>query len=791
MVPQPTITAPFNAFLQPLVRICRWATGCVSAPIDFTRTTGPGSEVIRVSPTDKQYHVNWHTDQFDVQPGEEYRIQVFADRDGQFLLGFADVEIAATGKEAKKLTTEETIGLVDGRTLPIKFFAGIGALGECEPDGPTCAEAIVSPDEGGLVVAVNADGEAEAFADFPSDWTDEPTTVKLDRLPNTPQLGAPEGLHQWPLFYEFTASVVREGEEGPERFPAGQFARRVRIGVCNIDNPLGDPDHPEDRGTISLGIGRGDRFRTLPAADAADILGLCEGVTLAVRSGADANGWRALLAGVAAVATDVLLPRPLHASAAAVVDGGAGGSTDSFESPVGTVEGRPDLAIVDVSNDDVGVAGFRMSPANPVVGQPVTFTAVVTNIGRVHAGRTFAVIEVGRQAPGEQVECPATGESENPLTASLAPGEECTVIRSVTFETAGDYTATAMADAVGDLATESNELNNTASLQFTVVPAAADLIIESLTHLPANPTDVDLIEYTAVVKNVGTAPAGRFQVLVNVNEDADGTPGRLIEATTLSSGPEGSSLDPGESVSLRRQRTLQLSAGSYINTATADIDEQVAEANESNNTMTERYTVTAAPTIFDATFTSDALDAAPGTPEIGTWTSTGTAAGTVLVRAAVGDLTQKPVELDQIGGLTGGVHLFGSVAGRARASGVYAARFRMLWHTEAAGGVFVLRDTGGLVLCSLGVGPLPVLRLNNAILDGVSWTPDVAQSYEITVDLNANVCSLKVNDVAAAGAQGVPFFQSAAANLQSVELSHGGTFAQTSAWDDIRVVRVP
>ena len=469
IVPQPSISDAFNAFLQPLVTICKWSgTTCPNAPIAaFTRTSGTGSELIRVSTLDRHYIVNWHTDAFGVQPDDQYRIQIFADPDGTVLLGFADIKIAATGKEAKNITNGsagETIGLVDGKTLPIKFFVGIGALGQCTPGGPTCAEAIVSPEDGGVVVAVNGDGEPEAFADFPHDWANEPITVKLERLPNTPPVGFPEGVLQWPLFYEFEA-FVSDGEGGLVPF-SGQFAGRVRIGVCNIDNPFGDPDHPEDRSTISLGIGRGEHFRTLPAANAADILGLCDGVTLAVRSGADAKGWRALLARAAAVATDVLLPRPLHASAAVVVDGGAGGSTDSFGSPVGTVKGRPDLVVHDIS----------IFPTSPQPGDAITITAEIRNSGNLHAGRTLVTIDVGGQSPFEgELSCPNLDKGEVLWTASLAPfdqsEESCFVSRTVSFEAAGDFTVTARADAVGDLATESNEENNTRVATFTVAAA--------------------------------------------------------------------------------------------------------------------------------------------------------------------------------------------------------------------------------------------------------------------------------------------------------------------------------
>lgn len=467
VVPQPTISEQFNAFLQPLVRICPLDDAdhvvCGSAPIKFTRATGPGSGTIRVSTLDKHYIVNWHTDQPPaVEPGERYRIEVFADPMGTVQLGFADVGIAATGKEAKNITNGsdgETIGLVDGKTLVIKFFAGIGALGQCTPGGPTCAEAVVPP-EGGLVVAVNADGEAEAFADFPANWNDQPTTVMLERLPNAPPpLGAPVGQQQFPLFYEFEA-FESDGEGG--LVPAGQFQARVRIGVCNIED-ASDALHPEPRGDMSLGMGGPGEFRTLPLVDASDILGMCEGITLAIRSGEEAKGWRALLARAAAVATDVILPRPLHARSAVVLDGGMGGSTDSFESPVGTVEGRPDLIVDDIS----------IFPTIPEPGDAITITAEIRNIGSIHAGRFLVTIDVSGLPPFEQeLWCPNLVEGESPLTASLAPFEQseesCFVSRTVRFEAAGDFTVTARADAVGDLVTESNEENNTRTETFTV-----------------------------------------------------------------------------------------------------------------------------------------------------------------------------------------------------------------------------------------------------------------------------------------------------------------------------------
>ena len=140
------------------------------------------------------------------------------------------------------------------------------------------------------------------------------------------------------------------------------------------------------------------------------------------------------------------------------------------------------------------------------------------------------------------------------------------------------------------------------------------------------------------------------------------------------------------------------------------VDGDVPETNETNNQTTDLYVVTQAP-IFRATFSGDAVDASPGPPEIGSWTLN-EAAGTIRVRSAFGDLTDKPVELNQVGG-TGGVDLYGNVTGTPPSTGVYVASWRFLVHGSAVGAVFVVRDNAGRVLAALNVLPGGVLRYNN------------------------------------------------------------------------------
>jgi hypothetical protein len=133
MVSQPDYSGEADPALAPEVRICELSgTTCGAEIATFTTATGPNSETVRWDATAKQYIVNWHTDQFALKTGSIYRITVTAGNG--VLLGFADVEPVATGKDLKNVTTNEIIALVDGRTLPIKFRAETGIVGAIQID---------------------------------------------------------------------------------------------------------------------------------------------------------------------------------------------------------------------------------------------------------------------------------------------------------------------------------------------------------------------------------------------------------------------------------------------------------------------------------------------------------------------------------------------------------------------------------------------------------------------------------------------------------------------------------
>lgn len=132
MVAQPSYSGTFDAELSPVVEICKLeADACTTLVATYTMSEGPGGELVRMSLEDEHYHVNWHTNEFDLSTSELYRVSV---RAGIYdvLLGYAEVQPVSNGGGLKNVDTGEYIGLVDGRTLPIKFRIETGIVGSVE-----------------------------------------------------------------------------------------------------------------------------------------------------------------------------------------------------------------------------------------------------------------------------------------------------------------------------------------------------------------------------------------------------------------------------------------------------------------------------------------------------------------------------------------------------------------------------------------------------------------------------------------------------------------------------------
>jgi len=168
LVALPTFTGVFNPNLGPLVQICTLTAGACDPTLPVI-TPGPMS----LDATGEHYQVDWNTQATAVSISNTYRIEVFT---ASALLGFADVQPVSTGSALKNLETGDIVGLVDGRTLPIKVRIETGAL--CF--GFTlCTEQTVVPSTSPQDVVLSP---TTAAIEFPGGYFSQTTTVLIAQV---------------------------------------------------------------------------------------------------------------------------------------------------------------------------------------------------------------------------------------------------------------------------------------------------------------------------------------------------------------------------------------------------------------------------------------------------------------------------------------------------------------------------------------------------------------------------------------------------------------------------------
>jgi hypothetical protein len=152
-----TYTGTFDASLSPVVEICEMPS-CAELHASFSMIAGSGSEVVRLNADDGHYIVNWHTHRTGAVSGATYRIRVVSE---STVLGFADVRISSPGRGAQSGASDDALGLVNGRTLPITFRIEKGGIARLE----------VSPTESIIDV-----GGSQQIAAFVYDLSGDPVT---------------------------------------------------------------------------------------------------------------------------------------------------------------------------------------------------------------------------------------------------------------------------------------------------------------------------------------------------------------------------------------------------------------------------------------------------------------------------------------------------------------------------------------------------------------------------------------------------------------------------------------
>ncbi|MDB5184237.1 MAG: Serine protease, subtilase family [Candidatus Saccharibacteria bacterium] len=244
---------------------------------------------------------------------------------------------------------------------------------------------------------------------------------------------------------------------------------------------------------------------------------------------------------------------------------------------------------------DLIVTNLTWSPASPLTGNAITFTATVKNQGTA-ATPAGTIVGVSFLVDGKQVSWSDTQTASIPAGGSVTLSADNGPTKSATWSTttAGNKTVAAYVDDINRIKNESDENNNTLTKVMTVnTPAPKpDLIVSDLTWSPASPKAGDNVTFSATIKNQGNGatPAGTIH---GVSFSVDGKQVSWSDNYT-SSIPAGGSASVTADFGPNKLATWPATAGTKTVLAYVDdINRIKNESDENNNTLTKSLTVTA------------------------------------------------------------------------------------------------------------------------------------------------------------------------------------------------------
>ncbi|HXE82494.1 MAG TPA: hypothetical protein VN513_04060 [Gemmatimonadales bacterium] len=353
----------FSSQLAPIITITNLCTGNVIRSI------------LDVEVGNGQYQANWHTADDYLDTACTYRLAVSV---GAHQLGLADMDVVDNGRELKNVNSDEYIPLLDDRTLPIKFFVGVGSL--CDPGVSDCGEGVAQP--GVSTTIVTASGRAGLLV--PAGAVSEGVAIAIQSVDNAAgNVCIPGLLNQYAgtttqnACYEFRASPT----SGTGDLGHFTFNSNVTVGICPPVNAMQESHAVLDLLQIY-------RF---------DDLGGGNTLTQALQNvsapflACDPNHDDTFIETIGRALLKLVGPRPLYASATSVAfDLGSGGSTDGFSRfawalPVGGMlnfETNPDqvpIAPGAVINNAYSRIGVTLSRTSGVLGALCPGTAVYAN----------------------------------------------------------------------------------------------------------------------------------------------------------------------------------------------------------------------------------------------------------------------------------------------------------------------------------------------------------------------------------------------------------------------------
>jgi len=210
---------------------------------------------------------------------------------------------------------------------------------------------------------------------------------------------------------------------------------------------------------------------------------------------------------------------------------------------------------------DLFIQSITWSPANPSVGETVTFSVTIKNQGRAVISSSRFSFYIGGVTSGSQsIQRIAVGESATETftwAAKAAPQIVWVII-----------------DPDNNV-TESDESNNEKMVTFSGAKAA-DLFIQSITWSPANPSVGETMTFTVIVKNKGSGEAASSYVAYYIDDNY---------LASDSVGPMGS----GDT--LNQTFTWTVQEGSHTIKVVADSKTKISESDEGNNEKAVVYPV--------------------------------------------------------------------------------------------------------------------------------------------------------------------------------------------------------
>jgi len=208
---------------------------------------------------------------------------------------------------------------------------------------------------------------------------------------------------------------------------------------------------------------------------------------------------------------------------------------------------------------DLIVQGITLLPQEPALDDTVTITVTVKNQGNTAAGTSNVVCYID-----------STILATN-LVDSVVAGTMKTTIFTWTAQ-AGPHTIKAVADS-SEMVAETDENNNIKT--FTMSTLAPDLIVQSITWSPENPSKGDSIVFTITIRNQGNSRARPSTVLLYIDGISRGY--QDIYA-----------VDPGGTVTGTFNWVAK--SGQHAIKAFVDDKNQVHEDDETNNELTSTFT---------------------------------------------------------------------------------------------------------------------------------------------------------------------------------------------------------